>query len=1287
MTAVLHPAPFPAESLPRSSSKGKRVRWCAPPRAMVRLLLLGAFSGALTAQVETLKRFEVISTMHGLPRPSIRAIEQSPEGIIWLGLENAGLCRYDGHAFELITETSPEGRNLSSDLVEAICADGNELIWVGTARGLNRVERRSGRVTVERHSPEDPRSLRHDRVHALTLDPKGRLWVGTTGGLCYRDPSNGRFVRVDPPPGRRPAKVWDFFQDRRNQLWVLTQAEAYRVDLETLEVTLVKLGRQGEAVAEAYCATEDEAGRLWVSTVHGHVIYDPITSTVTDFPILLPDGTRRPGGGARAVTDSLGRIWFGTFNEGVIIIDPASGEYWIRDLPGEHPGQPQPFAVRALFRDRDERIWIGSKFHGLVLHHPSMETFAHWPGKAFSADGQSAAHILALHRDSDNRLWIGTHHHGISRVDLDDGVVTHFPFPSSHDRAQTLEVLPDGRVVFGSTSAVGTLDPGSGAARRAEVNNCRTILRLPEGDLLIATGSGVRVFDPETMATRPLARGDPAANAVVASLNARTLLLDEARQQLWIGTEQESVYRLDLGTGGLQRWEDFVAPGTPPAREARSFLRDRDGQIWIATKATGLFRYEPDTGRARRYGIEAGLPSKALYGVLEDARGRIWISSDRGLARFDPSTEDAVSYGSHLGLQAEVFEPNARAAAPDGRLFFAGHNGLNFFHPDAVPSPGERGELLITAFLVNNSVVLQDQREPPPQRFSHEQNQILVHFSLLDYSQPGRNEYAYRLRGLNDAWVELGTRGFVSFNYLPPGAYVLELRARPPGLSWTNTRHKSSLAFAIAAPFWQTGAFRAAVVLSALAIIFGIYSALHLRARREKRHLEQVVAARTRELQQANGLLQLQKDEIEQSRQVVLRSRDELEELVLERTRELEQAKNRAEESDQLKSAFLANMSHEIRTPLNAIIGFSELLESEEALRQNYGEYLRTIVRNGELLLRLVSDILELSIIESGQLPLAPETLSVRRFLETSVPEFEAMVRQHAPADVRFAFSDRLPSDRLELRTDPLRLRQILTNFLSNACKFTRAGMITLDVAAQEDAVIFAVHDTGPGIAEQHLAHIFDRFYKIQELYRPTPQGTGLGLAICLHLASLLGGRVWARSTLGEGSRFYLSLPLATAREDAFGDRSTPVISGSLEPGGSTAFEFPDWRDRTFLIADDVESNARLLALHLAPTGVNLIFAEDGPRAVELAQAHHPHLDLVLLDIEMPGFSGIEALRRIRHFAPRLPAVAQTAHAQSHRLRMFEAEGFAACLAKPLRRRKVLEQLDRLLRADATKSP
>jgi len=379
---------------------------------------------------------------------------------------------------------------------------------------------------------------------------------------------------------------------------------------------------------------------------------------------------------------------------------------------------------------------------------------------------------------------------------------------------------------------------------------------------------------------------------------------------------------------------------------------------------------------------------------------------------------------------------------------------------------------------------------------------------------------------------------------------------------------------------------------------------------------------------------------------------------------ELKEARDRAEESDRLKTSFLANMSHEIRTPMNGIVGFANLLRDPGLAEDKKDLFLKHIEHSSNQLLNIIDDIIDISKIESGQLKISNKPVRINSILEEIYSSFFHRIRGDAPGEKRVDFKliKGNESGNFTIVTDDFRLSQIFNNLIGNAIKFTKEGHITFGYSMKDHRhVEFFVSDSGIGIPNNKQRLIFDRFGQVNQERSLQQTGTGLGLPISKSLVNLMGGEMWVESAVGKGTTFYFTLPLVIEE---------PVE----EPRVLISNKTYNWSNKNILVAEDEELNWLFVKEMLRQTGATIHRARNGHEVVEQTRKLSP--DAILMDIKMPGLSGIDAARKIRSFNDKVPIIAQTAFVMAEEKEESIRAGCNHFVTKPLDRTTIMELID-----------
>ncbi len=687
-----------------------------------------------------------------------------------------------------------------------------------------------------------------------------------------------------------------------------------------------------------------------------------------------------------------------------------------------------------------------------------------------------------------------------------------------------------------------------------------TIFETRNGQLWIGThGGGADVLDPATGIIRQLPYASSAPGATSSA--SVTAVAEDSNGNFWIGTDGGGLdlARADGAVVKVYR-HDPKDPASLPTNTVYALDIGADGRVWVGTDGGGLAQVvgSADAPEAIRFQVvsrEEGLSSDTIYGVLSDAKGRLWLSGNAGLTRFDPDTRAVKTYHREQGLQGEEFDSFAYHRLRDGRLCFGGPGGFNIFDPSRLSEAAHPPRVALTRLEVLGVPVTSATPYWLLDRIvvDYRASIVSLDFGALDFASPKRNRLAYRIAGLSDRWIDLGTQRRVTLTNLDAGDHLLEVRAASGDSVWSDpplrlTIHRNPAPWRSA---WAYAAY-AFIVLFLIIYRLRVYRANIRRIVSAQKRLESEVALRTREL-------------VESNRQLA--------------------------DAAQAKSNFLARMSHELRTPMNGVVGMTELL-ARTALSSTQVRLTQTIRSSAQVLLQIVNDLLDLSKIQAGKVEFECLPLDLVRLLEECTAMFAGTADSKG---VELIVCPPLRDDR-ELKGDPLRVRQILMNLVGNAVKFTMQGEVVvkadLDTAVPGRATLqITVADTGVGMDAATIAKIFEPFTQADESTTRRFGGSGLGLAICRELAGLMGGMVTVESRPNVGSTFQVTLPMQIAGEGA---QPTPL----------------PFADRRVRILTRRPALAESLARHVSALGLES-FSEDCDDPVRAAAGE----DLIIADL------------------------------------------------------------------------
>jgi diguanylate cyclase (GGDEF)-like protein/PAS domain S-box-containing protein len=798
----------------------------AGPRARLRLaVLLAGFAFALFAHADALRRdfyFQTLTTEHGLAQNTVGAWLQDRAGFIWIGT-SSGLQQYDGYGFNTYQYSADEPDGPPEGPVYALAEDDAGTIWIGTiGYGLLRHRPSSGRF--ERVASGGAGAA---DVRALLYQPRVGLWVAGEDALVLLDPGSARERRRIAFD--RGQSVRQLRAGADGSLWIVTATGVLHLAPGSETPVAVADGRL--ASARALLVARD--GSVRVATDSGVFLLGPDGSAEHTWPT---DGTQPV---SMLTEDPLGRLWLAVPHQGFAIFDPGSREtQWLRpnDLL---PGGPPEAVVTTLDIDRSGLLWIGTMERGLSKVDPAGTPFRFVLDRSPTHPQTASNYVRAVVEDEAGDLWLGTQGDGLkryrragNRFDYYGDVLAGTGTPPV-DAPVTNALAPEagGRLWVGTPRGAGLFDPAqghltplaldpSGAVGLADAD-VRSLLAARDGTLWVGMlRGGLAHYDPRSGQWTSY-RHEAVGSAVGGLSDDRVVTLAEDRAgRIWSGN-MTGLNLVDPAKRSVRVFRnDPQDPHSLSANIVRSIHESADGELWIGTQA-GLNRLDAlDAAGARftRWLSRDGLPSGTVYAIADDRMGRLWLSTNRGLAAFDRTAGTFRAFTLADGLQGMEYNGAAVAQLRDGELAFGGVNGLNVFAPQAIVGSRYAAPVVFTAVHVGRGDVLA--RHPSGEvRMALADRIVRFEFAALDFTAPERNRFAYQLEGFDDHWIEAGTRHEATYTNLGAGRYLFKVRASNHDGYWNAT--PGTIALVVAPPWWSSLSARALyVVVAAFGLLF-----------------------------------------------------------------------------------------------------------------------------------------------------------------------------------------------------------------------------------------------------------------------------------------------------------------------------------------------------------------------------------------------------------------------------------------------------------------------------------
>lgn len=1014
-------------------------------------------------------------TIPGVIKSTFTAsIEQDEFGLLWFGT-SSGLFRYDGHQFTQYPYSDETGFILEARQI-------NAMLWDTVAHRLL-IGTRMGGLLQFSYDQNNVTKLsgREETIHDLKQTPDGRIWVSTPVGLFELVGNNLRLV-ASTKEIKGPVSLYikgdDLFVGCVGQVVVYRNGEKMRI------IHITSPGRNFPSTLRVSALTVDRNDKLWVGTEkEGVLVYDMKTTKLEKE--FLPDERPYFSRINAILQDKEGLVWMLTKAEGLIVYDPQTNKslalrqtiYDENSLSGNN--------AYSIYEDRTGVIWIGT--NGDINYYDRQQRkFEHLIHNPANSNSLSDNMVRSVHEMNDGKLWVGTDGGFINIVDRATNKIERVKIEGAE--------LPENESI---------------------VPFC--FLEIDKEQILVGTSKGLLSFDRILKTfknyqptykyigdkrVRQLVMKDGKLYGIIVGVlfgydfatqhyfvysfprrNNATIIAVDANDRMWVGSNG-AVSLIDTKKPGSLKY-------TALPRDTANFmilnLQAFGNKMLVSTMNYGIFEVAAKHDSIiveKNITTLDGLNDNTVYATIVDDFGNIWIPSNRGLTRLDPNG-GFTNYDVSEGLQAEEFNRMTHLKRKNGEIVIGGINGINIIDPKKAITKSVEAAPIIFSLTTRATDRYEDRtlmvlRKNEIELQSYERS-FSVNFGVSDFKRSNRYEVRYMLENFDDTWIESETFDRVTYSQLRPGKYIFRVKAT----NAAKVEKERSVIIYITPPFWMTWWFR--IVLSFLVIVVAIVS-FRFRINREKKDKER------------------------------------LEELLQARTREIEQSREQLANLNEKKDLIFSILSHDLRSPLTTLKGFLSLLIengdtfTKEELKK-HAELIRNSVSNS---LDLIDNTLFWSLSQTGGIQFTPTRISIGEMLEKMRGLYQlALARKGIELHIV------MESD-LHVLADENMLYVVLRNLASNAIKFTPEGkMISVTVYKKQKQVILEVKDEGVGMSQDYITKLFTEAHPILKKGTSNEKGTGLGLVLCQQFIAINGGTLTIESVEGVGSTFIVALPWA----------------------------------------------------------------------------------------------------------------------------------------------------------------
>lgn len=1141
-------------------------------------------------QAHTIKK---LGLEEGLSNSYVVDIVEDKNGYIWIATEE-GLNKLEGGKFTSFYKAN-KGKliNLTGNELNSLFDDPNEpILWIGTQRaGLISFNYQNNTQIIYQHNYQDPHSIITNDITSIHPATDGNLWITTYWrGIEYLDKKTGKFTHYNQQtiPELPSNTVWTAIDDNKGNLYIGHSNHGMSIlstkNKKVKNFTYDKSNNNSLPSNNIQCIFKDNTGNIWVGTEKGLALYKPETET------FIRLGEKEPALSHRIYDIQQfneNELWIATEFGGIAIINLSKSLFNTAEeiqfiQAGDNEYNLNNSTVRCLFQDSHQNIWAGTWGGGVNFLSSNTALFKSFSYSSYSSGSSLNAPIAsAVCLDKQNYLWVGTDGGGINVLKDGQRIATYTEQTNnlSGNSIQTALCDKQGNLWFGIFYG-GIIFYDTHKKTFQQVfpkeyanQDVRSLYEDTEGNIWVGTSDGVFQINRDSKII--LQHKHVPDNLV------RTVIKDK-KGQIWIGSFGGGIF---LYSSKWELLKEFNTYQNFPSNTINQIFEDSKGYIWAAT-GEGLVQFDNKSPwEYKVYQRNEGLANTFIWAIEEDENQNIWFSTNQGISCFVRNERNIYNYDFRDNIPMASFTGRSVCKDKNGTMYFGSTNGLCYFTPSNILEKRQSPKATIGKITIFEPLVSENSNETEISLINKEsvqlkylQNSFNISFSIQDYSLNERIEYAYMLKGLENSWYTVKDPNNVTFRNLPPGKYEFMIKTRIRNQEWSD--EISSIEIIIAPPLQLSWWAKLLYVISGVGLLF-----IGLWAYKRKLNLEYLYESEKK-------------------------SHEQEQELNDERLR------------------FYTNITHELRTPLTLILGPLEDLVKSNTLSSKDHHRISVIHQSAVRLLNLINQILDFRKTETQNKRLCV----TKGNLTNTVYEVGLKYKElNSKSDIQILIE--AEEENMFLFFDKEIITMILDNLISNALKYTEKGYIRIRAEwVTENGIRYAqlsVEDTGYGIGQDALAHIFERYY--QESGEHQASGTGIGLALVKNLVKLHEGDIQAKSLPEIGTTFYLRLPAGNTYPQALHgeDIHTDKQDGKEEePIEKQEVADKDKNARPIILV--VEDNADIRD-YIADAFTDLYevkTASNGKEGLHIATETIP--DIVVSDIMMPVMNGIIMCQKLK---------------------------------------------------------